>query len=350
MKYLSLRARLLGPAAAVIALSVSHPAGAQPSASDRAAAETLFNQALELLEKNKAVEACPKLQESQRLDPDVGTLLYLADCYKQVGKTASAWGTFREAAYAATAAGQKDREELATKEAAALETVLSKLVISVEKPDTPGIKVLRDGEEIGRALWESPVPVDPGKSVVTAEAPGMLAWKQEIDIPAGAGSTSVRVPLLQPAPVAPAPPPTATGGPAPLAVAPPPGPAPARDSGGVGVQRGLGYLGIGLGIAGIVGGGVLGLVAKVNYESSADGCRKSDNDTLCNAQAIQKGESAQSLATAASVTMGVGAALFVGGIVMIVTAPSASSASGPRVTLTARGGPGQGRLALEGTW
>lgn len=348
MRTLTLRARLLIPAVAAIALSVPRAALAQPSASDRAAAETLFNQALELLEKSKAAEACPKLQESQRLDPGVGTLLYLADCYKQVGKTASAWGTFREAAYAASAAGQKDREELATKEAAALEAVLSKLIISVEKPDTPGMKVLRDGQEVGRALWESPVPVDPGKSVVSAEAPGMLPWKQELDVPVGAGSTSVRVPALTPAPVVAAPPPAAA--PPPLAVTTIPSPPPERESGGGGVQRGLGWLGVGLGAAGLVGGGVLGIVAKANYESSRDGCRKQDDDTLCNADAIDQGEGAQTLATAASVTVSVGAALLVGGIVMIVTAPSSRSASGSTVTLTARGGIGQGRLALEGTW
>lgn len=349
MNTTSLRARLLFGAVAIVALGVPRTARAQPSASDRAAAETLFNQGLELLEKNRAADACPKLQESQRLDPGVGTLLYLADCYKQVGKTASAWGTFREAAYAASAAGQKDREEVATKEAAALEAVLSKLVISVEKPDIPGLKVTRDGEEVGRALWEAPVPVDPGKSVLSAEAPGMLAWKQEIDIPAGAGSTNVRVPALEPAPVAPTPPPAAANAPTP-AVVPILAAPPERGAGGGGVQRGLGWLGVGLGAAGLVGGGVLGIVAKANYESSRDGCRREDNESLCNANAIDKGEGARKMATAATVTAGVGAALLVGGIVMIVVAPSSHSASGPKVTLTARGGPGQGRLALEGTW
>jgi hypothetical protein len=349
MKRSSLRACLLVTVAAVAAWSHPRPAVAQPSASDRAAAETLFNQGVELLEKNQAAEACPKLQESQRLDPGVGTLLYLADCYKQIGKTASAWGTFREAAYAASAAGQKDREELATKEAAALEAVLSKLVISVEQPETPGIKVLRDGQEVGRALWDSPVPVDPGKSVVSAEAPGMTPWKQELDIPAGAGSTSVRVPALAPAPVAIAAPPPVL---APQRTAKPlPAPPPDRQpGGGGGVQRGLGWLGFGLGAVGIVGSGVLGLVAKANYESSSDGCRKEDDDTLCSAAAIDDGESAQSMATAATVTLGVGAALFVGGIVMVVTAPSTRSGAAPKVTLTAQGGPGRGRLSLEGTW
>jgi len=146
-----------------------------------------------------------------------------------------------------------------------------------------------------------------------------------------------------------APPPVVA--PSPAAVAPGTAPAPAADrGGGGGVQRGLGWLGVGLGAAGLVGGGVIGLVAKANYESSRDGCRKQDNDTLCNASAIEDGEGARSMATAATITVGVGAALLVGGIVVIVTAPSSRSGAGPAVTLTARGGVGNGRLSVEGTW
>ena len=68
---------------------------------------------------------------------------------------------------------------MARQRAQALVPRLSKLVISVprEVAATPGLEVQRDGVAVGRALWEVPVPVDPGEHVVTARAPGKRGWE-----------------------------------------------------------------------------------------------------------------------------------------------------------------------------
>lgn len=47
-----------------------------------------------LVQKGDWAAACPKFEESERLDPGIGTLYHLADCYEHVGRLATAWGLF----------------------------------------------------------------------------------------------------------------------------------------------------------------------------------------------------------------------------------------------------------------
>lgn len=64
---------------------------------DPAAADALFRDARALMKKRDFVAACPKLAESQRLDPAAGTLINLGECREKVGQLADALQAYRDA-------------------------------------------------------------------------------------------------------------------------------------------------------------------------------------------------------------------------------------------------------------
>jgi hypothetical protein len=130
--------------------------------------------------------------------------LNLGDCYENVGRTASAWLRFREAASAALYAGQTEREQIARARAAALEGKIAKLVVRAPPRPIESLQIARDGSPIDPALWGAGVPVDPGEHQVTASAPHKKPWLAKIEVTRAPDTLEVRVPDLEDEP-APAP-------------------------------------------------------------------------------------------------------------------------------------------------
>lgn len=209
---------------APLALLVPSVAGAQTE--NQAAAEALFDEARKLAKAGDYATACPKFAESQRLDGAVGTLLYLADCYEQIGKTASAWAAFREASSTAKHAGQAARARVAEEHARELEARLSRLIVRF--PSTPGLVVKRGGTTLALAASGVAFPVDPGAHEITAEAPGKKRWSTRIEIK-GPGETALLIPELESEPGATAPAAPAPSSAPPGRIEPRPERAPSRD-------------------------------------------------------------------------------------------------------------------------
>ena len=188
---------LLGVCTVGLSTFSARPASAV-SASDRAAAQTLFDRAKRLMSEGKFAEACPALEESERIEARSGTLLNLADCYEHAGRLASAWSTFLDAAALAKTTGNIDREQGARERAAALAPRLSKLVILLQpSANLEGLEILRDGDPVGRPQLGLPVPADSGPHVVAAQAPGRKPWRTTVLVEAGAVTATVTVPELE---------------------------------------------------------------------------------------------------------------------------------------------------------
>jgi hypothetical protein len=147
---------------------------------DAAASEALFREGRRLMKSRDFAAACPRLEESLRLDPATGTLVNLADCEEQVGRTASAWQHWRAAADRLPA-GDK-RRAVAVQRAAALEKVLARLTIELAPSAPPDVRVKRDGTLLGAPSLGVALPVDPGRHMVVVSANGRQDREIEVTI------------------------------------------------------------------------------------------------------------------------------------------------------------------------
>lgn len=329
---------------AALCLLVVSPAYAQRSVSDKAAAEALFDEALELMANKRYAEACPKLEESQRIDAGIGTLLYLAECYEKTGRTASAWATFREAASAASAAQQADRARQGRTRADRLEPILSKLTIRVapENKSIPSFQITRSGETVQTPLFDTAVPVDPGQLVIEATAPGYETFTKTVSVPGNGGRAEILVPALVPlagttAPTTPA---------ETAATAAPVSSAQSQDAQGstvmtdTGTDDGavmstVGIVMMGVGAAGVVAGTIFGIDAIQTNSDAKDIC---GDDTTCPSQQGEDlSEEARKSATYSTIGFAGGAAFLAVGAALYLTAPDGSEAGRVRLSPVAGG-------------
>jgi hypothetical protein len=280
------------------------------------------------MEKRNFAAACPKLEESQRLDPGGGTVLNLALCHEQEGRAATAWAEFIEALGIAKRDHRAARIQFAEEHIRALEPTLSRMTLVVPAgTDEPDLELRRDGALVGRAAWGMAFPVDPGEHTVEASAPDKAPWRTTVSVGARgqANAITVQVPGLVHASTTTPPTPSAAratgGGESGRASSPamlPPtltgrgsreggsaehGPAvPSREEGASAARRGWGWTSLAVGAAGIGVGSVLGVVALSKQNRSTERCPRDP----CDAEAVQLSQSAGRAADWATVGFAVG--------------------------------------------
>jgi hypothetical protein len=190
--------QLLVLAAVVGALSASSSAARAADPQEQQLAQALFDEGRRLMDGKRYGDACPKLAESQRLDPGGGTLLNLAICHEKEGKLATARSDFDEALSLATRDGRKDRQKIARERIAAIDAVIPRVtVIVAPAADIDGLEVKLDGLVLRRAAWGVATAVDPGSHVVEATATGRAPWSSTVQVDAGQ-KRNVDVPVLGP--------------------------------------------------------------------------------------------------------------------------------------------------------
>jgi len=323
----------------IIALSLAPGVAfaADPPTNDAnpASAGGLFYAARTLMHEGRFAEACPKLEESVRLDPGLGTQFNLADCHEHIGKVTTAWAEFLEVAAMAKASNQPGRESLARKRAAVLEPRLPKLVVDASGA-TAGLEGKRDGVVIGSAAWGTPIPVDAGVHRVVANAPGKQTW--ETTISASEGQT-VRVSIPRELPAGPAvvAPAIAMSGTdaitaQPVASVPTTMTAASVDRArsfpsavvekGGSAQGTAGWIVMGAGAIGVGIGVGFGLTSVGKSYASRSHC----DVNQCDPAGLQLRDDAIRMGNIATIATIAGGGAFVGGLILLLTAPKATEA------------------------
>jgi hypothetical protein len=173
-----------------------------PGQGGAAIAEGLFRDGKKLLDEKKYEEACPKFEESARMEPSSGVVYALGLCYEGLGKTASAWAAYQTAVSLARRDNRHDRERAASTKANALESKLSHATIDVpaEVAQLPGLVVKEDSVVIGAAAWKN-APIDPGTHSLEVSATNKKPWSTSFTIDQTPATKSITVPKLEDAPL-----------------------------------------------------------------------------------------------------------------------------------------------------
>lgn len=264
----------------------------------KAKAVALFDEGLKEMKAGNFERACQALRESDRIHPDSGTRGSLARCYEKQGKVASAWKMWTDLS---TTAPERLRPDAAAN-AKKLEPRLPRYVIRTQQK----IAATIDGEAIDPTP-DVPRPIDPGKYTFEASAAqGHQGWKQTFE--AVEGKTQEIVIAFKPV--------------TPAAVHTEPIEQPKSSN-----KRMYGVILMGVGGAFVVGGTVLGVIARGRYDDAKDICGGDIDscDPLRVEDAQSKVDSARSAGTLSTASFIVGGLSVAAGVYLFVTAPKKSS-------------------------
>ncbi len=329
--------------------TLSGQAWAQAGFSEGAAAEALFREGAKAFEAGDMEEACDKFEASQQLDSALGTTLRLADCYDRIGKTASAWAAFQQAANMAGKQDQPEREQIAAERAEDLFERLSYLTLEVapSTAEIEGVQVLLNDTPVPAGSWGTPIPVDPGAQVVVVRAPGYQEWTEEVDVQAEPGKQAMEVPQLirqedaetdassseQTTPYEPTAPEFSTD--------------PSESS----TQRVLAYVSGGLGVVALGASGYFAYRAYKLHDQSLEHCLAGEGNA-CSSRGKEIRDEARQKGDYATIAAAAGFALAGASVVLLLTEPSerGTAVDSKRLTLTAGASPAGASVEFGGTW
>lgn len=273
----------------ILSLTIAAPAFADPPATDpvaEAKRNALFEEGRKLHLEGKHAEAALKLSQvvAIRKSPQALRALGLAEL--DAGRVARARGHFAEALAIAKESGPAAEIEPAKKALDQSASLIGRVRVTLPA-DAADATFEIDGEPL--VLQGGAVEVDPGKHTITAKTGETVRFSGSVSVAAG-GAGSVVVVLS------------------------PSGADPSRSP-----RRAIGIAAVSVGAAGLVAGGVAGVLAIRAHDELSGTCAKG----LCPDGDTAKIDAYHTLGLVSTVSLIAGGALAVGGAIVWWTAPSA---------------------------
>src|SRR5450432_1200926 len=299
---------------------------------DNKKADELFKQAKKLMAEKRYADACPKFEDSYRLDPGIGGELNIARCFEEWGKLGRAYRAYVEAEKQAKEAGDARAAKI-HELVAVIEPQVPRLVIHIPKgSETKGLRVLIDGTMIATDELVNPQLVDSGPKRVEYMLPG--GWNKATLVPVERGGTNEITLELPKAKLEKS---TADDKTEPVVTTSHPG-RNQRIAGGV--IGGVGLVAIGV-------SSVMTLSARSKYRDALAAHCNGMTD-MCDMQGLTDTHDARSSANTATIVFSIGLAATVGGVVLYLLAPKGESAPESAYYLVPTMTPAGGGVAFGG--
>lgn len=323
-----------GALALLFAVASAPPAHAQSAPS----AKQQFASAQKLFEDKRYAEALPEFRALLAGSGSPNARLYVARCLRELGDLPAAFEEMSTTLKDARSKAEGESKYVQTRDAAAgelavLEGKIGKIVIAIAD-DATGAQVTLNGKPVALDRLGTPIAAAPGDVVVRV----IIAGHEPIERHAASKGGETTTVAISFRPGAPAPAPSLAG---PVAPTPTPESAPAAETTGGGVRK-LGFVTVGLGVAGGLVFAITGSMASSKYSSVKDACGGVRCADPGKASDIDSGKS---LDTIANVGLVVGIVGVVAGVTMIAFGgPKAA----PRATVGVAPAPGGGALRFSG--
>jgi hypothetical protein len=304
--------RLSFAALCAVACLFDRPASAQPEPQSTLRARALGEDALALYDRGEFAAALDKLEAADRLVAAPSLRLYAARCLARLGRLREAAERYRALAATSVPANASEAFRRAPSEAAAelaaLEPTIPRIRISVDGSIDALSAAQLDGRTLTAIELAGEILLDPGKHELVAERDGVerrvvfeiaagqrrelkLRFSEKADAPVALGSS-----------------------------------APERAADGS-TQRTVGFVAIGVGLAGLGLGAALGIVAAGEESDLVEACGE---DRVCPRDRQADVDAYDRLRAGSTIGLIAGSLAAAAGVTLVLVAPRPATARGAR--------------------